>query len=171
MKFSCAGFDIRVWPWNGPYSADGDEWGRHEVRFEALCSDLGLWLNEFQLLEIGADSLPAVIAAVRASSGCCLIAVEYPSAVLDLRDSGEARHRNTSLDLAEFEVLGYDICDVAALISVLHNPRLVARRGTCDLLPAGELMTALETVQLANFADPQHSPFAIARVSVLRVLM
>lgn len=169
MDFSCVGFDVREWPWSGPFNADETGWNRNEKRYSELVAAIGLWQNEYQVLEIDSARLSEVKRLVSSWPDCNLLAVEYPTDIVRLRDSrlgfGTAA---ATCNLAAFVCRGLDVCDFNGLFSVLHHPEILLRRGNTSLLPADGLSAALELVQYANVLDPSHAPFAVARLWSLK---
>lgn len=169
MNFICVGFDIREWPWSGPFNADETGWPRNEHRYAEIVAAIGLWQNEYQLLEVGATDISRVVAAVESWPDCNLLAIEYPADIVRLRDSSLGLSTATpGCDTAPFVCRGLDVCDFRGLFSVLHHPEVVLNRGGVDALPADELLPALELVQYANVLDPSHAPFAVGRLWTLK---
>ncbi len=168
MDFRCVGYDVRIWPWSGSYSADLTGWERCDQRFEDLM-ELGFWQNEYQLFELDFRRLTRVLELVRQWNDCRLVAIEYPEDIISLRD--ERLKVKTSVELVDknkFEFLGLDVCDVSALVSVIHHPVVASRMGGEYLFGSNDEFAALELVQFANFLDPDHSPFAVSRLWALK---
>lgn len=169
MDFSCVGFDVREWPWGGPFNADETGWERNERRYSELMDTLGLWQNEYQVLEINPARIAEIATLVGSWPDCNLLAVEYPTDIVRLRDSRLGFHTAAdSADLAGFVCRGLDVCDFNGLFSVLHHPEIQLERGNTDPFKPGELLPALELVQYANVLDPSHAPFAVARLWSLK---
>lgn len=169
LEFSCVGFDVREWPWGGPLNADETGWERNERRHSELMAAFGLWQNEYQVLEISSARISEVAALVGSWPDCNLLAVEYPTDIVRLRDSRLGFHTAaTSADLAGFVCRGLDVCDFNGLFSVLHHADIQSERGTPKPFRPDELLQALELVQYANVLDPNHAPFVVARLWSLK---
>lgn len=169
MDFSIVGFDVREWPWSGPFNADETHWERNESRYSELVVAFGLWQNEYQVLEINSAQLADIAALVGSWSDCNLLAVEYPTDLVRLRDSRLGFHTAAaSYDLTGFVCRGLDVCDFNGLISVLGHPEIETKRGGPNPFSPEELLPALELVQYANVLDPSHAPFAVARLWSLK---
>lgn len=169
MDFSIVGFDVREWPWSGPFNADQTGWERNEPRYSELAADLRVWQNEYQLLDLNSAQLADTVTFIRSWDDCNLLAVEYPTEIVRLRDSRLGFHTAASgLDLTGFACRGLDVCDFNGLFSVLHHPEVQTKRGSSNPFSASELLQALELVQYANVLDPSHAPFAVARLWSLK---
>jgi hypothetical protein len=165
MDFTCVGIDVRQWPWRGSFNADETGWERNEPRFSELKAALGLWQNEYQLLEVGSEQLSDADRLVSSWPDCALLAVEYPSEIVRLRDSRLRVHTASfRVESNRFTCRGLDVCDFNGLFSVLHHPEIASARGGTHLFEPGELLPALQVLQFANVLDPSHAPFAIARL-------
>jgi len=165
MDFTCVGIDVRQWPWSGPFNADETGWERNEGRFSQLMADLGLWQNEYQLLEVGSEQISDVLRLVSSWSDCALLAVEYPSEIVRTRDLRLGVHTASfSVESNRFTCRGLDVCDFSGLFSVLHHPDIASARDGTHLFKPDELLPALELLQFANVLDPSHAPFAVARL-------
>lgn len=169
MNFSCVGFDVREWPWGGPLNADETGWERNERRYSELVGAFGLWQNEYQVLEINSERIAEIATLVSSWSDCNLLAVEYPTDIVLLRDLKLGFHTAAaSVDLAGFVCRGLDVCDFNGLFSVLHHPEISLKRGGTNLFNPDEFLPALELVQYANVLDPNHAPFAVAKLWSLK---
>lgn len=169
MDFSCVGFDVREWPWGGPFNADETGWERNERRYSELIGSFGLWQNEYQVLEINSARTAEIATLVGSWPDCNLLAVEYPTDIVRLRDSRLGFHTAAaSANLEGFVCRGLDVCDFNGLFSVLHHPEIRLERGNTNPFKPGELLPALELVQYANVLDPSHAPFAVARLWSLK---
>ena len=169
MNFSCVGFDVREWPWNGPFNADETGWNRNQKRYSELAATVGLWQNEYQVLEIDPERLSVVTSMVSSWHDCNLLAVEYPTEIVRLRDSRLGFGKSAAAcNLSNFACRGLDVCDLSGLFSVLHHPDIRFSRGHTDPLPTDELSTALGLVQYANVLDPSHAPFVVAKLWSLK---
>lgn len=169
MNFSCVGFDVREWPWGGPLNADETGWERNERRYSELVGAFGLWQNEYQVLEINSERIAEIATLVSSWPDCNLLAVEYPTDIVLLRDLKLGFHTAAaSVDLAGFVCRGLDVCDFNGLFSVLHHPEITSKRGGTNLFNSGEFLPALELVQYANVLDPNHAPFAVAKLWSLK---
>ncbi|WP_062269131.1 hypothetical protein [Endozoicomonas arenosclerae] len=168
MQFVCVGFDVRVWPWNGPFNVDDTGWEQSDRIYENLKLDLNLDENEYQLLKVDSETLlHRVSDYINKSSECDLVAIELPVEIVKLYDAQHGyMSSQTKLDLAQFKSLGFDVCDFNGFFSILHNSYFSERSG--KLFSNSSLLSALECSQVANVIDPQHSPFVVARVSSLK---
>lgn len=169
MDFSCVGFDVREWPWSGPFNADQTDWERNERRYSELVGALGFWQNEYQVLEVNSARIAEIATLVHSWPDCNLLAVEYPADIVRLRDSRLGFHTaDANCDLAGFVCRGLDVCDFNGFFSVLHHPEIQLKRGSTNPFKPSELLPALELVQYANVLDPSHAPFAVARLWSLK---
>lgn len=169
MNFSIVGFDVREWPWSGPFNADQTGWERNESRYSELVGAFGLWQNEYQVLEINSAQVADIATLIDSWSDCNLLAVEYPTDIVRLRDSRLGFDTAaTNCDLTDFVCRGLDVCDFNGLFSVLHHPEILTKRGSTNPFNPGDLLPALELVQYANVLDPSHAPFAVARLWSLK---
>ena len=165
MEFSCVGFDLRQWPWKGPFNADETGWERNESRYSELVDAFELWQNEYQVLEIKSDQISEIVKLVSSWSDCNLLAVEYPTEIVRLRDLKLGfRIAANGADLKGFVCRGLDVCDFNGLFSVLHHPEISLKRGGTTLFEPHELLQALEVLQFANVLDSSHAPFSVARL-------
>lgn len=170
MNFVCVGFDVKVWPWAGPFNADDTGWAVNEDVLAEVKDKFSLEENEFQLLDIPEGLLEDVINHTLALQGCNLISIELPKDIVLLNDeiygfSSASRWH----DLKSFSKRGLDVCDFNGLFSALHHARIVKRRGANDLFNIYDWVGALELVQFANVLEPQHSPFVVVRIGSLKI--
>ena len=165
MDFSCVGFDLRQWPWAGPFNADDTEWERNDARYSELIAAFGLCQNEYQVLEIEPAKVSEALALVSSWTDCNLLAIEYPSDIVRLRDLKLGfRTSANCIELEGFICRGLDVCDFNGLFSVLHHPGISVKRGSTGLFEPDEILPALELLQFASVLDPAHAPYSIARV-------
>jgi len=166
----CIGFDVRAWPWAGPFTLDAGEWETCERALIELRAAFGLGENIYQLTSIpGALELSAVADFVLARDDCDLISVEISEDIVNfLSDHLGKCVQTVGPDWGIFTPLGLDVCDVDGLFSILHNPELMAIRGSRNLFPADGILAALKCAQLCNVIDRRHAPILAARISSVK---
>ncbi len=170
MRFSCIGFDIRQWPWDGGFNADETGWEQNEERYCEIVEKFDLKENEYQLLQINTpDLLLDISKYLKEKIDCNLVAIEFPYDLVKLNDTRYGYDTSSQIiELSEFICRGFDVCDFNGLFSVFYHPQLKLKRGTTSLIAKSGLLEALETMQFANFIDLDHSPFVVAQVYSLK---
>lgn len=168
MKFTCIGFDVRKWPWNGEFNVDETGWEQNEEGYSALIREFGLKENEYQLLEIQTqEKLFNVSKYINSYDNYNLVGIEFPYEVVRLQDSRFGYNTaSINIDLSSFICRGFDVCDFNGLFSALHNRQF--GRDNCRLFPESQLFEALEFAQIVNVFDREHSPNVVAKVYSLK---
>ena len=167
MKFTCIGFDVRKWPWDGSFNVDETGWDQNEDGYTDLVDKFGLKENEYQLLEIlDQEQLLKISEYIKEKENCNLVAIEFPYDLVKLQNTKYGfKTTLNKIDLSIFICRGFDICDFNGLFSVLHNRQW---RDTSELFPESQLFEALEFVQLVNVFDRDHFPNVVAKVYSLK---
>ncbi|MCU7801920.1 MAG: hypothetical protein KZQ96_01880 [Candidatus Thiodiazotropha sp. (ex Lucinoma borealis)] len=167
MRFSCIGFDLREWPWNGSFNADDTGWDTNEARYSEIVERYSLSVNEYQLIDIqNQELLDKICEWVMEKEDCNLIAIQFPQDAVKLLDHKLGYSTSSiNLDLSRFVCRGLDVCDFNGLFSALHDTRLV---NSSKLIPESNLLTALEITQFANVLDRNHCPFVVAKIFTLK---
>ncbi|MBB6563682.1 hypothetical protein HNP48_006406 [Acidovorax soli] len=170
-KYTCIGFDIRVWPCDGTPRVGLSDWSQHDVMHAAIAAQFGLQENLYQLLHIeDQDTLEAVMEAVRADAACNLIAIQIPEPVAAWQSQRFGHPAgNPTLSLAGFRCMGIDVADINGFFSVLSLDPIAKFRKSSDLIDERHLNEILQAVQLAGFADQGHAPCCAVRISALKI--
>jgi hypothetical protein len=166
MKFTCIGFDVRKYPWEGFFSADMSEWERDDDLYEKLIADYGLVKNEYNLLTIQNNEKLFDVSRffVKNDNSCDLVAIEFPLDIVKYLDSRRGNKMSFNrINLSDFICLGLDICD-ADLWSILNHPLIETFREENGLIPESRIFDALEAVQLSNVVESSHRPSFIAKI-------
>lgn len=171
IDWRCIGFDIKVWPWAGPYTIDSGEWEAAEAAIGELRDRQFLKDNIFQLFDVASYSLLGrVIKDISCRDDCNLLSVEIPSEIYDFLGGAVGKRVQTiGPSVESFTFLGLDICDIDGLFSILHNPALLNLRGGRALFPEDRSFEALRYAQLSNFIDRNHAPLSLVRIGALKV--
>jgi hypothetical protein len=167
MNFSCIGFDVKKWPWDGNFNADDTGWDSSERCYSEMMEKYSLSVNEYQLIEVeNQELLGSICEWMIDRKDCNLIAIQFPQAAVKILDD-KLGYRTSSkiLSLDRFVCRGIDVCDFNGLFSALHDSRLVA---SSSLIPERDLLVALEIAQIANVLDRNHSPFVLAKIFSLK---
>lgn len=170
MKFTCIGFDIKQWPPQDLIGIDETSWESNDSVYSEVSERFNIQENEYQLLNIQDEhTLGLIIRYIESSYDSNLVAIELPSEMVELNND---RHGYTTgqhgIDLAPLFFLGFDVCDINGLFSILHHPEIIKMRNQENLIHKDGLQKALEIVRIANAIDKNHSPFAVAKLFSLK---
>lgn len=170
-RYTCIGFDVRVWPCDGTLSVGLSDWSQHDVMHAAIAAQFGLQENLYQLLHIkDQETLDAVTAAIRANEACNLVAVQIPEPVAAWQGQRFGHPAgNPTLSLAGFQCIGIDVADINGFFSVLSLDPIAKFRKSIDLIDERHLDEILQAVQLAGFAERGHAPCCAVRISALKI--
>lgn len=170
IRFTCIGFDVKQWPPRDLVGIDETSWESNSIVYSEIVESFNVSENEYQLLDIqDARTFELVGDYIKSCLDGNLVAVELPTSIVELNNS---RYGYTtglrSVDLSSLYFLGFDVCDMNGLFSILHHSSVVNMRSRKGLIHRDELQKALEVVQIANILDKGHSPFVVAKLLSLK---
>lgn len=167
MVFKCLGFDIKVWPHQGIYSADDTNWPQDEDVYSETVEKFNLHENQFQLLDIDSNKLPEVIQFISSKENSNLIGLTFPVDIVDYHMKKYGfEYSDIELDEKYFACLGIDVLDFNGFFSVLGHPLIKEKYG--NGIDCNDYVGALELVQTANFIERQHSPHVMSKIFSLK---
>ena len=168
MNFINVGFDFRVWPWAGYFSAGESEWEQASSVYNEIKSQFSLEENEYQLLAINGNvALHEIIEISSKIENCNLVSISLPSEIVNLMDRRHGFSTGlTIVDLSKFLCRGYDVCDYNGFFSIIGHPNLDPNY--LSMASEDELIKALSLVQIANAFDPQHAPYVAVKIHTLK---
>lgn len=168
MRFSCIGYDIRVWPAVSSISADATAWPQNEFVYNDVIKKLDLRENFFQLIQINSKKeLTELVKFTNQCNGVKLVAFEIPSEILSaIQKSKNLKIDTCSGNIDKWDFLGIDVCDLNGFFSIFHMDILNEKFSTIFL--SSEIEKALELVQSANVLVPSHSPFILVKIWGMR---
>ncbi|WP_165673128.1 hypothetical protein [Metapseudomonas otitidis] len=170
MKFTCIGFDIKEWPPKNLIGTDETSWDSNDSAYQKISEQFNIMENEYQLLDIKDDHILDLVGKyIKNSNDSNLVAIELPS---DIVEHNNRKHGyktgQHNFDLSPFFLLGFDVCDINGLFSILHHPEIIDLRNQEGIIDKNNLEKALEIVQFANVIDKKHSPFAVVKLFSLK---
>ncbi len=166
MKFTCIGFDIRVWPTSDRLTTEFD-WERPEELYQKALAELKLEENSYQLIEIhNNEELQRLIDFTRLHDHANLLAISFVDSVVLV--SPRKGCDTSELDLDSFITRGYDVCDYQGFYSFVEHYTSKEKLNQNGLFAKENLASALEVMQLTQFNDPGHCPVVIAQIATLK---
>ena len=167
--YSCIGFDIRQWPRDSALSVEEAYWEQNSEVYAEVMQKFSLKENEYQLLSVPTqEQLLQVKNHLKKSQDCRLICIELFVQVVKAYDKRFGF--NTSeikLSLDDFKPLGFDVCDINGLFTLLYDERISVNLNGVGLISTSHVNEALQLAQVANIIVPEHAPAVVARLGVL----
>ncbi len=166
--FIFIGFNIRIWPWDGEFNVDDTGWDLNNDIAEAVNRRFDVKQNEFQLLmPEDSSTMKEISNFILGVESANVAAIKIPTRIARLLDRklGYKTSEN-HIELHNYFMRGFDVCDIDGLFSVLHNDEL--GRLESALFRRDEYLSALEFANFANFFDRGHAPYTLAEVHTLK---
>lgn len=167
-NFVFVGFNVRQWPWAGPYNVDDTGWDLNEDVNGDLSLKFDIKENEYQLLMPKNNSeMEKVSRYISTFPKANIAAISIPEFIAKKNDTRTGYKTSLNrINLDEYIFRGFDVCDMDGFFSGLHYPEM--RRHDSTLFLPDDYCAALEYAIYMNFIDRDHSPYSVAKIHTLK---
>lgn len=168
IEFISIGFDVKVWPWNGPMTPDETGWEQNDAVRTKLEKEFAVVENEYQVLTIDdCGEFLTIVEIIRKRSDANILVVRFPKSKVKAHDEYYGYTTSeTELPLFDFAFRGYDVCDFDGLFSVLFHPELMVEKNAHGLI--ANLDQAIELIDIADRINIKHKPHVVAEILTLK---
>lgn len=167
--FACAGYMVKKWPWSDGYFIDSG-WDEADDAVDDLLQSNSVVRNEMGLFEfVDECSYRGFLGRVRGDSSINVVAVGVGDVIYEhMKSLGRIGFGCAVFNELDYSLIGYDLIDVHGLFTCLNHPLLMGLRGSDKLFLPCEVDLARTYQELASYAAPEHSPYILAAVFLLK---